>query len=231
MNMNMNKNLDAYTQKFVVDNFLDEHSTKTYNLISSFLSNKNLVDKFLNGNDVLLDDLDNLHIFFAVTVRNENERLKNCKIIPCFITKVDDKSFNAIPMSIELASKLYHDTYPTSKVDNMFATRYGTCFFLMNKDTNEMNFTDESTSNTKFFNSLNNAKKYLDLYTKWFKTKKKEDEDRRKNGTFTVAEIAEKLGISIDNLKIVDDGDTGYEYFNGACRENYGELSDTEYNY
>lgn len=44
---------------------------------------------------------------------------------------------------------------------------------------------------------------------------------RKKNGTFTIDEIAEKLGISPTDLKIVDENTT---YYDGTCPENYGEL-------
>lgn len=217
-------NMNAFELNSTLNQFLDKKSIKTYNLIDCFSTNKELIHKFLDDKDMSYLELSNLHLRFAVTIRNENGRLKNSKIIPCFIIKIKETRFLAYPVDVEHASKLYHTKYNKKIVDDEFDTNYGTNGFFVDKNTNVFKFDDTmepSTSNTKFFSTYEDAKDYLNLYTKWFHTKKKEDDDRKKNGTFTIDEIAEKLGISPTDLKIVDENTT---YYDGTCPENYGEL-------
>jgi len=229
MIMNTNK-MNAFELKNVVNKMIADNAITKFNMMKLFDTDEDLIDKFLKEENMSFIDMSELHLNFAVTIRNENGRLKNCKIIPCFIVYMGNHQFKAVPVPGELASRKYDANFNLKIFDDMFATRYGNCWFHLSKD-NEFKFDDASTSNTVFFSLLEDAKNYLNTYTKWFHTKKKEDDDRKKDGIFTVAEIAEKLGIPVDNLKIVDDADTDHMYFDGVNRELYGELPDSDYIY
>lgn len=58
------------------------------------------------------------------------------------------------------------------------------------------------------------------------KEKKKKTDERHANGIFTIDEIAKKLGISPTDLKIINDEDDDYMYYEGTRPEDFGELGD-----
>lgn len=223
--------MTAFKLNSTVQNILHYSSIYSDDLLkNAYCTPKNLVKKFTHDEELTIDEMFNVKIIFAVTVRNENRRIRNPRIIPCLIINTESTNtinrYVAYPLTPEQASKLYHVNFNSKSVDDEFDTRYGTCSFWCTVDAQEFHFDpiESSVSNVKFFSKFDEAKQYLNSYKDWFKTKKIEDENRKKLGRFTVSEIAEKLGIDVSQLVIVDDNDNEYEYFDGACPEKFGEI-------
>ena len=64
------------------------------------------------------------------------------------------------------------------------------------------------------------------MFIEYTKEKKKETDERHANGIFTISEIAKKLGISETDLKIIDNEENDYMFYDGTRPEDFGELGD-----
>ena len=62
------------------------------------------------------------------------------------------------------------------------------------------------------------------MFIEYTKEKKKKTDERHANGIFTIDEIANTLGISPTDLKIIDSEENNYMFYDGTRPEDFGEI-------
>ena len=146
------------------------------------------------------------------------------KIIPVFVRKIKH-GYRMIPISYPLLK----DMFPVKDTDYMAYTigkhKVWCDFTLTYDDEYPVYEENDNLNGALLFTSYEDAITYRSLYVEYINRKKTVAEERHAKCTFTIAEIAKKLGVSETDLKIIDSEDNDSMYFDGSRPEDFGEFN------
>ena len=203
------KEKSKYT-KYIMDLYCTEEET-IHNALSGLFKTKVLLQKKYN-------------IFWVVNIYAKNNRIVTDNIIPVFVSKVK-YGYRMTPISYPYLKDMYR--VKDTKYMAYVIGKHGIADFTLT-DENDFPVFEENDNldDAIIFTRYEDAIKYRSLFIEYTKEKKKETDERHANGIFTIDEIAKKLGISPTDLKIINDEDDDYMYYEGTRPEDFGELGD-----
>lgn len=194
------KEKSKYT-RYIMDLYCTEEET-IHNALSGLFKTKVLFQKKYN-------------ILWVVNISAKNNRIVTDNIIPVFVSKVK-YGYRMTPIYYPFLKDMYR--VKDTKYMAYVIGKHGIADFTL---TDENDFPEFEEND-----NLDDAIKYRSLFIEYTKEKKKKTDERHANGIFTIDEIAKKLGISPTDLKIINDEDDDYMYYEGTRPEDFGELGD-----
>lgn len=203
------KEKSKYT-RYLMDLYCTEEET-IHNALSGLFKTKVLFQKKYN-------------ILWVVNISAKNNRIVTDNIIPIFVSKVK-YGYRMTPIYYPFLKDMYR--VKDAKYMTYMIGKHGIADFTLT-DENDFPVFEENDNldNAIIFTSYEDAIKYRSLFIEYTKEKKKKTDERHANGIFTIDEIAKKLGISPTDLKIINDEDDNYMYYEGTRPEDFGELGD-----
>lgn len=203
------KEKSKYT-RYLMDLYCTEEET-IHNALSGLFKTKVLFQKKYN-------------ILWVVNISIKNNRIVTDNIIPIFVSKVK-YGYRMTPIYYPFLKDMYR--VKDAKYMSYVIGRHGIADFTLT-DENDFPVFEENDNldNAIIFTQYEDAIKYRSLFIEYTKEKKKKTDERHANGIFTIDEIAKKLGISPTDLKIINDEDDDYMYYEGTRPEDFGELGD-----
>ena len=203
------KEKSKYT-RYLMDLYCTEEET-IHNALSGLFKTKVLFQKRYN-------------ILWVVNISAKNNRIVTDNIIPIFVSKVK-YGYRMTPIYYPFLKDMYR--VKDAKYMTYVIGKHGIADFTLT-DENDFPVFEENDNldNAIIFTSYEDAIKYRSLFIEYTKEKKKKTDERHANGIFTIDEIAKKLGISSTDLKIINDEDDDYMYYEGTRPEDFGELGD-----
>lgn len=203
------KEKSKYT-RYLMDLYCTEEET-IHNVLSGLFKIKVLFQKKYN-------------ILWVVNISAKNNRIVTDNIIPIFVSKVK-YGYRMTPIYYPFLKDMY--LVKDAKYMTYVIGKHGIADFTLT-DENDFPVFEENDNldNAIIFTRYEDAIKYRSLFIEYTKEKKKKTVERHANGIFTIDEIAKKLGISPTDLKIINDEDDDYMYYEGTRPEDFGELGD-----
>lgn len=203
------KEKSKYT-RYLMDLYCTEEET-IHNALSGLFKTKVLFQKKYN-------------ILWVVNISAKNNRIVTDNIIPIFVSKVK-YGYRMTPIYYPFLKDMYR--VKDAKYMTYVIGKHGIADFTLT-DENDFPVFEENDNldNAIIFTQYEDAIKYRSLFIEYTKEKKKKTDERHANGIFTIDEIAKKLGISPTDLKIINDEDDDYMYYEGTRPEDFGELGD-----
>lgn len=203
------KEKSKYT-RYLMDLYCTEEET-IHNALSGLFKTKVLFQKKYN-------------ILWVVNISTKNNRIVTDNIIPIFVSKVK-YGYRMTPIYYPFLKDMYR--VKDAKYMTYVIGKHGIADFTLT-DENDFPVFEENDNldNAIIFTRYEDAIKYRSLFIEYTKEKKKKTDERHANGIFTIDEIAKKLGISPTDLKIINDEDDDYMYYEGTRPEDFGELGD-----
>lgn len=203
------KEKSKYT-RYLMDLYCTEEET-IHNALSGLFKTKVLFQKKYN-------------ILWVVNISAKNNRIVTDNIIPIFVSKVK-YGYRMTPIYYPFLKDMYR--VEDAKYMTYVIGKHGIADFTLT-DENDFPVFEENDNldNAIIFTQYEDAIKYRSLFIEYTKEKKKKTDERHANGIFTIDEIAKKLGISPTDLKIINDEDDDYMYYEGTRPEDFGELGD-----
>lgn len=203
------KEKSKYT-RYLMDLYCTEEET-IHNALSGLFKIKVLFQKKYN-------------ILWVVNISAKNNRIVTDNIIPIFVSKVK-YGYRMTPIYYPFLKDMYR--VKDAKYMTYVIGKHGIADFTLT-DENDFPVFEENDNldNAIIFTQYEDAIKYRSLFIEYTKEKKKKTDERHANGIFTIDEIAKKLGISPTDLKIINDEDDDYMYYEGTRPEDFGELGD-----
>ena len=161
-------------------------------------------------------------ILWVVNISVKNNRIVTDNIIPVFVSKVK-YGYRMTPIYYPFLK----DMYPVKNAKYMAYVigKHGIADFTLT-DENDFPVFEENDNldDAIIFSSYEYAIKYRSLFIEYTKEKKKKTNERHANGIYTIGEIANKLGISETDLKIIDSEENNYMFYDGTRPEDFGEI-------
>lgn len=203
------KEKSKYT-RYLMDLYCTKEET-IHNALSGLFKTKVLFQKKYN-------------ILWVVNISAKNNRIVTDNIIPIFVSKVK-YGYRMTPIYYPFLKDMYR--VKDAKYMVYVIGKHGIADFTLT-DENDFPVFEENDNldNAIIFTRYEDAIKYRSLFIEYTKEKKKKTDERHANGIFTIDEIAKKLGISPTDLKIINDEDDDYMYYEGTRPEDFGELGD-----
>lgn len=203
------KEKSKYT-RYLMDLYCTEEET-IHNALSGLFKTKVLFQKKYN-------------ILWVVNISAKNNRIVTDNIIPIFVSKVK-YGYRMTPIYYPFLKDMYR--VKDAKYMTYVIGKHSIADFTLT-DENDFPVFEENDNldNAIIFTRYEDAIKYRSLFIEYTKEKKKKTDERHTNGIFTIDEIAKKLGISPTDLKIINDEDDDYMYYEGTRPEDFGELGD-----
>lgn len=203
------KEKSKYT-RYLMDLYCTEEET-IHNALSGLFKTKVLFQKKYN-------------ILWVVNISAKNNRIVTDNIIPVFVSKVK-YGYRMTPIYYPFLKDMYR--VKDAKYMAYVIGKHGIADFTLT-DENDFPVFEENDNldNAIIFTRYEDAIKYRSLFIEYTKEKKKKTDERHANGIFTIDEIAKKFGISPTDLKIINDEDDDYMYYEGTRPEDFGELGD-----
>lgn len=159
-----------------------------------------------------------------MNISTKNNRIVTDNIIPIFVSKVK-YGYRMTPIPYPFLKDMYR--VKDAKYMAYVIGKHGIADFTLADENNFPEFEEnDNLDNALIFTWYEDAIKYRSLFIEYTKEKKKKTDERHANGIFTIDEIAKKLGISPTDLKIINDEDDDYMYYEGTRPEDFGELGD-----
>lgn len=164
------------------------------------------------------------NILWVVNISEKNNRIVSDKITPVFVSKTR-YGYRMTPINYPFLKDMY--LVKDAKYMSYTIGKHGIADFTLTNESEFPVFEEaDKLDNAWIFTDYINAIKYRSLFIEYTKEKKKKTDERHANGIFTIDEIAKKLGISPTDLKIINDEDDDYMYYEGTRPEDFGELGD-----
>ena len=203
---------------------LKEKSKYTRHLMDLYCTEEETIHNALSGlfkTKVLFQKKYN--ILWVVHISTKNNRIVTDNIIPVFISKVK-YGYRMTPIYYPFLK----DMYPVKDAKYMAYVigKHGIADFTLT-DENDFPVFEENDNldDAIIFSSYEYAIKYRSLFIEYTKEKKKKTNERHANGIYTIDEIANKLGISPTDLKIIDSEENNYYmFYDGTRPEDFGEI-------
>lgn len=203
------KEKSKYT-RYLMDLYCTEEET-IHNALSGLFKTKVLFQKKYN-------------ILWVVNISAKNNRIVTDNIIPIFVSKVK-YGYRMTPIYYPFLKDMYR--VKDAKYMTYVIGKHGIADFTLTDENDFPVFEEnDNLNNAIIFTQYEDAIKYRSLFIEYTKEKKKKTDERHANGIFTIDEIAKKLGISPTDLKIINDEDDDYMYYEGTRPEDFGELGD-----
>lgn len=203
------KEKSKYT-RYLMDLYCTEEET-IHNALSGLFKTKVLFQKKYN-------------ILWVVNISANNNRIVTDNIIPIFVSKVK-YGYRMTPIYYPFLKDMY--SVKDAKYMSYVIGKHGIADFTLTDESDFPVFEEnDNLDNAIIFTRYEDAIKYRSLFIEYTKEKKKKTDERHANGIFTIDEIAKKLGISPTDLKIINDEDDDYMYYEGTRPEDFGELGD-----
>ena len=203
------KEKSKYT-RYIMDLYCTEEET-IHNALSGLFKTKVLFQKKYN-------------ILWVVNISAKNNRIATDNIIPVFVSKVK-YGYRMTPIYYPFLKDMYR--VKDAKYMVYVIGKHGIADFTLT-DENDFPVFEENDNldDAIIFTQYEDAIKYRSLFIEYTKEKKKKTDERHANGIFTIDEIANKLGISETDLKIIDSEENDYMFYDGTRPEDFGELGD-----
>ena len=202
---------------------LKEKSKYTRHLMDLYCTEEETIHNALSGlfkTKVLFQK--KYSILWVVNISVKNNRIVTDNIIPVFVSKVK-YGYRMTPIYYPFLK----DMYPVKDAKYMAYVigKHGIADFTLT-DENDFPVFEENDNldNAIIFSSYEYAIKYRSLFIEYTKEKKKKTDERHANGIYTIGEIANKLGISETDLKIIDSEENDYMFYDGTRPEDFGEI-------
>ena len=203
------KEKSKYT-RYLMDLYCTEEET-IHNALSGLFKTKVLFQKKYN-------------IFWVVNISTKNNRIVTDNIIPIFVSKVK-YGYRMTPIPYPYLKDMY--LVKDAKYMAYVIGKHCIADFTLTDDNDFPVFEEnDNLDNALIFKWYDDAIKYRSLFIEYTKEKKKKTDERHANGIFTINEITKKLGISPTDLKIINDEDDDYMFYDGTRPEDFGELGD-----
>ena len=203
------KEKSKYT-RYIMDLYCTEEET-VHNALSGLFKTKVMFQKKYN-------------ILWVVNISAKNNRIVTDNIIPVFVSKVK-YGYRMTPIYYPYLKDMYR--VKDAKYMSYVIGKHDIADFTLT-DENDFPVFEENDNldGAIIFTQYEDAIKYRSLFIEYTNEKKKETDERHTNGIFTIDEIANKLGISPTDLKIINTEDDDYMYYEGTRPEDFGELGD-----
>ena len=202
---------------------LKEKSKYTRHLMDLYCTEEETIHNALSGlfkTKVLFQK--KYSILWVVHISTKNNRIVTDNIIPVFVSKVK-YGYRMTPIYYPFLK----DMYPVKDAKYMAYVigKHGIADFTLT-DENDFPVFEENDNldDAIIFSSYEYAIKYRSLFIEYTKEKKKKTNERHANGIYTIDEIANKLGISETDLKIIDSEENDYMFYDGTRPEDFGEI-------
>lgn len=203
------KEKSKYT-RYIMDLYCTEEET-IHNVLSGLFKTNVLFQKKYN-------------ILWVVNISAKNNRIVTDNIIPIFVSKVK-YGYRMTPIYYPFLKDMCR--VKDAKYMSYVIGKHGIADFTLTDESDFPVFEENNNlDNAIIFTCYEDAIKYRSLFIEYTKEKKKETDKRHANGIFTIDEIAKKLGISPTDLKIINNEDDDYMYYEGTRPEDFGELGD-----
>lgn len=201
------KEKSKYT-RYLMDLYCTQEET-IHNALSGLFKTKVLLQKKYN-------------IFWVVNISTKNNRIVTDNIIPIFVSKVK-YGYRMTPIPYPHLKDMY--LVKDAKYMAYVIGKHGIADFTLTDDNDFPVFEEnDKLDNALIFTWYDDAIKYRSLFIEYTKEKKKKTDERHANGIFTINEIAKKLGILLTDLKIINDEDDDYMFYDGTRPEDFGEI-------
>lgn len=201
------KEKSKYT-RYLMDLYCTEEET-IHNALSGLFKTKVLFQKKYN-------------IFWVVNISTKNNRIVTDNIIPILVSKVK-YGYRMTPIPYPYLKDMY--LVKDAKYMAYVIGKHGIADFTLTDDNDFPVFEEnDNLDNALIFTWYDDAIKYRSLFIEYTKEKKKKTDERHANGIFTINEIAKKLGILLTDLKIINDEDDDYMFYDGTRPEDFGEI-------
>lgn len=201
------KEKSKYT-RYLMDLYCAEEET-IHNALSGLFKTKVLLQKKYN-------------IFWVVNISTKNNRIVTDNIIPIFVSKVK-YGYRMTPIPYPYLKDMY--LVKDAKYIAYVIGKRGIADFTLTDDNDFPIFEEnDNLDNALIFTWYDDVIKYRSLFIEYTKEKKKKTDERHANGIFTINEIAKKLGILLTDLKIINDEDDDYMFYDGTRPEDFGEI-------
>ena len=163
------------------------------------------------------------NILWVVNISAKNNRIVRDNIIPVFVSKVKH-GYRMTPIYYPFLKDMY--SVKDKKYMVYFIGENGIAdFTLTDEDDFPVFEENDNLDDAIIFTRYEDAIKYRRLFIEYTKEKRKETDERHANGIYTIDEIANKLGISPTDLKIIDSEETNYYmFYDGTRPEDFGEI-------
>ena len=162
-------------------------------------------------------------ILWVVNISSKNNRIVTDSIIPVFVSKVK-YGYRMTPIYYPFLKDMY--SVKDTKYMVYFIGENGIAdFTLTDEDDFPVFEENDNLDDAIIFTRYEDAIKYRRLFIEYTKEKRKETDERHANGIYTIDEIANKLGISPTDLKIIDSEENNYYmFYDGTRPEDFGEI-------
>ena len=162
-------------------------------------------------------------ILWVVNISSKNNRIVTDSIIPVFVSKVK-YGYRMTPIYYPFLKDMY--SVKDTKYMVYFIGENGIAdFTLTDEDDFPVFEENDNLDDAIIFTRYEDAIKYRRLFIEYTKEKRKETDERHANGIYTIGEIANKLGISPTDLKIIDGEENNYYmFYDGTRPEDFGEI-------
>ena len=163
------------------------------------------------------------NILWVVNISAKNNRIVTDNIIPVFVSKVK-YGYRMTPIYYPFLKDMY--SVKDKKYMVYFIGENGIAdFTLTDEDDFPVFEENDNLDDAIIFTRYEDAIKYRRLFIEYTKEKRKETDERHANGIYTIDEIANKLGISPTDLKIIDSEENNYYmFYDGTRPEDFGEI-------
>ena len=162
------------------------------------------------------------NILWVVNISAKNNRIVTDNIIPVFVSKVK-YGYRMTPIYYPFLKDMY--SVKDKKYMVYFIGENGIAdFTLTDEDDFPVFEENDNLDDAIIFTRYEDAIKYRRLFIEYTKEKRKETDERHANGIYTIDEIANKLGISPTDLKIIDSEENDYMFYDGTRPEDFGEI-------
>ena len=214
----------TYTATLAKLTTLKEKSKYTRHLMDLYCTEEETIHNALSGlfkTKVLFQK--KYSILWVVHISTKNNRIVTDNIIPVFVSKVK-YGYRMTPIYYPYLKDMYR--VKDAKYMAYVIGKHGIADFTLT-DENDFPVFEENDNldNAIIFTQYEDAIKYRSLFIEYTKEKKKETDERHANGIFTIDEIANKLGISPTDLKIIDSEENNYYmFYDGTRPEDFGEI-------
>ena len=162
-------------------------------------------------------------ILWVVNISAKNNRIVTDSIIPVFVSKVK-YGYRMTPIYYPFLKDMY--SVKDTKYMVYFIGENGIAdFTLTDEDDFPVFEENDNLDDAIIFTRYEDAIKYRRLFIEYTKEKRKETDERHANGIYTIDEIANKLGISPTDLKIIGSEEHNYYmFYDGTRPEDFGEI-------
>ena len=203
---------------------LKEKSKYTRHLMDLYCTEEETIHNALSGlfkTKVLFQK--KYSILWVVHISAKNNRIVTDNIIPVFVSKVKH-GYRMTPIYYPFLKDMY--SVKDKKYMAYVIGKHGIADFTLT-DENDFPVFEENDNldDAIIFTRYEDAIKYRRLFIEYTKEKRKETDERHANGIYTIDEIANKLGISPTDLKIIDSEENNYYmFYDGTRPEDFGEI-------